>query len=84
MSVSSGKIPFVYGQFFQANFSLFRMRSRRQRIYIFDSYNRREFPETVRELGQKFGIDVPESGPSAEPHAAQSSRLEPLNRAVTA
>src|SRR5262245_46080532 len=40
------------------------------------------FPVTVRELGQKFGIDVPDSGPSAEPHAAQTSRLEPLNRAV--
>jgi DNA primase len=42
------------------------------------------FPETVRELGQKFGIDVPDSGPSAGPHAAQASCLEPLNRAVTA
>ena len=42
------------------------------------------FPETVRDLGQKFGIDVPDSGPSAGPHAAQVSRLEPLNRAVTA
>ena len=42
------------------------------------------FPETVRELGQKLGIDVPESGPSAGPQAAQASRLEPLNRAVTA
>ena len=42
------------------------------------------FPETVRELGQKFGIDVPDSGPSAGPQAAQASRLEPLNRAVTA
>jgi len=41
------------------------------------------FPETVRELGQKLGIDVPDSGPSTDPHAAQSSRLEPLNRAVT-
>jgi len=42
------------------------------------------FPETVRELGQKLGIDVPDSGPSAGPHAAQASRLEPLNRAATA
>ena len=42
------------------------------------------FPETVRELGQKLGIDVPESGLSAGPQAAQASRLEPLNRAVTA
>lgn len=42
------------------------------------------FPETVRELGQKLGIAVPESGPSAGPQAAQASRLEPLNRAVTA
>ena len=42
------------------------------------------FPETVRELGQKLGIDVPDSGPSSGPQAAQASRLEPLNRAVTA
>jgi DNA primase len=42
------------------------------------------FPETVRELGQKLGINVPDSGPSAGPQAAQASRLEPLNRAVTA
>ena len=41
------------------------------------------FPETVRELGQKFGIDVPDSGPSAGTQAAQASRLEPLNRVVT-
>ena len=41
------------------------------------------FPETVRELGQKFGIDVPDSGPSTGPHAAQANRLEPLNRAAT-
>jgi DNA primase len=42
------------------------------------------FPETVRELGQKFGIDVPDSGPSVGPHTAQVSRLEPLNRAAMA
>ena len=42
------------------------------------------FPETVRELGQKFGIDIPDSGPSAGPHAAQASRIEPLNRAAMA
>jgi DNA primase len=42
------------------------------------------FPETVRDLGQKLGIDVPDSGPSAGPQAAQVNRLEPLNRAVTA
>ena len=42
------------------------------------------FPETVRDLGQKCGIDVPESGSNAGPQAAQVSRLEPLNRAVTA
>jgi len=42
------------------------------------------FPETVRELGQKFGIDVPDSGPSVGPHTAQASRLEPLNRAAKA
>src|SRR5207249_500479 len=42
------------------------------------------FPETVRELGQKFGIDVLDNAPSAGPHAAQASSLEPLNRAVMA
>jgi DNA primase len=42
------------------------------------------FPETVRELGQKLGIDVPDSGPSAGPQAAQVSRLELLNRTVAA
>jgi len=42
------------------------------------------FPETVRELGQKFGIDVPDSGPSGGPQAAQASRIEPLNRVVMA
>jgi len=41
------------------------------------------FPETVRELGQKLGIVVPDSEPSIGPQAAQASRLEPLNRAVT-
>jgi len=41
------------------------------------------FPETVRELGQKLGIDVPDSEPKAGAHAVQASRLEPLNRAVT-
>ncbi|MEP6936197.1 MAG: DNA primase, partial [Nitrospirota bacterium] len=42
------------------------------------------FPETIRELGQKLGIDVPDSGQSPGPQAAQVSRLEALNRAVTA
>ena len=42
------------------------------------------FPEIVRELGQKLGIDVPDSEPSSGPQAAQANRLEPLNRAVTA
>jgi DNA primase len=42
------------------------------------------FPEIVRELGQKLGIDVPDSEPSSGPQAAQVNRLEPLNRAVTA
>src|SRR5881396_624296 len=42
------------------------------------------FPETVRELGQKLGINVPDSGTSAGPQAAQASRLERLNQAVTA
>ena len=42
------------------------------------------FPETVRELGQKLGVDVPESGPSVGPQAVQASRLELLNRAVAA
>jgi DNA primase len=42
------------------------------------------FPETVRDLARKLGIDVPDSGPSAGPQAAQANRLELLNRAVTA
>jgi DNA primase len=40
------------------------------------------FPETVHDLGQKFGIEVPDSGPNKGPRGAQASRLEPLNRAV--
>lgn len=40
------------------------------------------FPETVRELGQKVGIDVQETTAHAGPQAAQSGRIEQLNRAV--
>lgn len=42
------------------------------------------FPDTVRELGQKFGVDVPDSGSSVGPQAAQTIRFEQLNRAVAA
>src|SRR5205814_3309269 len=34
------------------------------------------FPDTVRELGQKFGIDVLDNAPSAGPHAAQARSLD--------
>ncbi|HEU4683970.1 MAG TPA: DNA primase [Nitrospira sp.] len=40
------------------------------------------FPETVRELGRKAGIEVQESHPASGPQAAQAGRLEQLNRAV--
>jgi DNA primase len=40
------------------------------------------FPDTVRELGQKVGIEVKESGGSAGPQGTQSGRIEQLNRAV--
>ena len=40
------------------------------------------FPDTVRELGQKFGVDVPDGGSNAGPQAAQAIRFEQLNRAV--
>ena len=40
------------------------------------------FPDTVRELGQKVGIEVKESGGSAGSQGTQSGRIEQLNRAV--
>ena len=40
------------------------------------------FPDTVRELGQKVGIEVKESGGGASSQGTQSARIEQLNRAV--
>jgi DNA primase len=40
------------------------------------------FPDTVRELGQKVGIEVKESGGGAGSQETQSGRIEQLNRAV--
>ncbi len=40
------------------------------------------FPDTVRELGQKVGIEVKESGGGSGSQGAQSGRIEQLNRAV--
>ncbi len=39
------------------------------------------FPEIVRDLGRKVGIDVPEAVRSSGPLAAQASRIESLNEA---
>jgi DNA primase len=41
------------------------------------------FPETVRELGQKVGVDVQETTAHAGSQAAQTGRIEQLNRAVS-
>jgi len=40
------------------------------------------FPETVRDLGRKVGVEIPDSSVNAGPQAAQAGRLEQLNRAV--
>src|SRR5215471_17886507 len=40
------------------------------------------FPDTVRELGQKVGIEVKGSGGGAGSQGTQSVRIEQLNRAV--
>ena len=40
------------------------------------------FPDTVRELGQKVGIEVKESGGSVGSSGTRSSQIEQLNRAV--
>jgi DNA primase len=40
------------------------------------------FPETVRELGKKVGIEVEETASQAGPHAAQAVRIEQLNKAA--
>ena len=40
------------------------------------------FPETVRELGRKVGVDVEETASQAGPHAAQAVRIEQLNKAA--
>ncbi len=40
------------------------------------------FPETVRELGKKVGIEVEETASQAGPQAAQAVRIEQLNKAT--
>lgn len=40
------------------------------------------FPETVRELGRKVGIEVQEAAAQPGPQAAQTARLEQLNHAA--
>lgn len=40
------------------------------------------FPEVVRDLGRKVGIDVQESAGQSGPQAAQTARVESLNQAV--
>jgi DNA primase len=42
------------------------------------------FPETVRDLGRKVGIEVQESAVQRGPQAAQTGRMEQLNRAAAA
>lgn len=42
------------------------------------------FPETVRELGRKVGIEVQEAAAQPGPHTAQTARLEQLNHAAAA
>ncbi len=42
------------------------------------------FPETVRDLGRKVGIEVQETVASSGPQAAQAGRIEQLNRAAAA
>jgi len=42
------------------------------------------FPETVRDLGQKIGIEVQETVASSGPQAAQVGRIEQINRAAAA
>ncbi len=42
------------------------------------------FPETVRELGRKVGIEVPESSGGPGTHAAQTGRIEQVNQAAAA
>jgi DNA primase len=41
------------------------------------------FPDTVRELGQKVGIEIKESGGGTGSQGTQSGRIEQLNRAAT-
>lgn len=40
------------------------------------------FPETVRELGRKVGIEVQDTAAHSGPHAAQTARFEQLNQAA--
>ena len=42
------------------------------------------FPEVVRDLGRKVGIEVSESAAHAGPHAGQLQRIEQLNQAAAA
>ncbi|HSA61728.1 MAG TPA: DNA primase [Nitrospiraceae bacterium] len=42
------------------------------------------FPEVVRDLGQKVGIEVEEAAAHARPQAAQANRVEQLNQAAAA
>ncbi|HEX9156046.1 MAG TPA: DNA primase, partial [Nitrospira sp.] len=42
------------------------------------------FPETVRDLGRKVGIEVQESAVQGGPQAAQTGRIEQLNRVAAA
>ncbi|HEY5626514.1 MAG TPA: DNA primase, partial [Nitrospira sp.] len=42
------------------------------------------FPETVRDLGRKIGIEVQETIASSGPQAAQAGRIEQINRAAAA
>jgi len=40
------------------------------------------FPETVRELGRKVGIEVQDTAPQSGPQAAQLNRIEQINQAA--
>jgi DNA primase len=42
------------------------------------------FPEVVRDLGRKVGIEVAETAANVGPHAGQAKRIEQLNQAAAA
>lgn len=42
------------------------------------------FPEVVRDLGRKVGIDIADTTANTGPHAGQSQRIEQLNQAAAA